>query len=470
MPDNMTFSPDSRATSDADAHVRTPFIIGIAGGTASGKTTLCRRITEQLGGQRVVLLSLDDFYRDLTPEENANVANVNFDDPDAFSFPAVAKCLDDLRGAEGTTVPVYDFTENRRSPTESRYVQPADVVIIEGIMVLHSAEIRDRCNMKIFVDTADDLRLARRIKRDTVERGRSFESVIDQYTRFVKPSFDKYVLPSKATADIIIPWSEERPAAVDLITQHVRHKLAQNDLMRLYTNFEVIPSTMQTRGLHTIIRDCTTSREDFVFYADRLCRIAIEHALAAMPFFEKAVRTPTSALYVGLQWKVKLCGVSVIRSGEAMETALRACCAGIPIGKILVCTGSKELKYKKFPHDIAQRHVLLMDPVMSSGGTVMQAIDALLAEGVAEGHIVLISLIASAQSVRRVCKKYTKLRIITSEVDCGVDENRLVTPGVGDFGDRYFGTVSADDASSRVAQSPTVNHASTATRPEPFSG
>jgi len=270
--------------------------------------------------------------------------------------------------------------------------------------------------------------------------------VISQYTRFVKPSFDTYVLPSKSNADVIIPWRDDRPVAVDLITQHVRLKLSQNNLGRVYPSLHVLPSTMQTRGMHTVIRDRTTSREDFVFYADRLCRLAIEAALAALPFSEKTVETPTGGHYNGVGWNTKLCGVSIIRSGEAMENALRACCAGIPIGKILIYRdpsddeSGRRLVYKKLPHDMSLRHVLLMDPVVSTGSSACRGIQVLKDNGVEESRIVLLTLIASPEGLHKVCTTFPKVKVMTSEVDNGVGKTGLVCPGVGDFGDRYFGT------------------------------
>lgn len=421
-----------------------PFFIAIAGGTASGKTTVCRLITQSLGGQRVSLLSLDEFYRDLTEEEKRNLSDVNFDEPGAFDVDALVACLDALGRGEPANVPVYDFCTSKRCPDKTRRLDAADVVIVEGILVLHIKEIVQRCNMKVFVDTPDDLRLARRIRRDTVERGRDVESVINQYTRFVKPSFDSYVMPSKNNADVIIPWKDDRPVAVDLITQHVRLKLSQNNLGRVFPNLKILPSTMQTRGMHTVIRDVSTCREDFVFYADRLCRLAIEAALAALPFSEKTVTTPTGDQYTGVGWCTKLCGVSIIRSGEAMENALRACCAGIPIGKILIYAddkeGGRELVYKKLPHDIQKRHVLLMDPVMSTGCSASSAIEVLLNEGVEESRIVMLTLIAAPEAMHRVCSTFPRVKVITSEIDHGIGPGNLVTPGVGDFGDRYFGT------------------------------
>ncbi|CAJ1377741.1 unnamed protein product [Effrenium voratum] len=291
---------------------------------------------QALGDQRVALVSLDEFYRDLTPEECSCISDVNFDEPQAFDIHELAKCLDALGRGEAAEVPVYDFVTSRRSGNIRR-VAPSDVVILEGILVLHVPEILSRCNMKtIFVDTDDDVRLARRIRRDTVERGRDVESVILQYTRFVKPAFEKWILPSRTNADIIIPWRDNNSVAVDLIAQHIRSKLEVHDLRRIYSNLCVMPSTMQTRGMHTKIRCRETSRQEFVFYADRLIRLVVETALGHLPFVEAEVTTPVGEIYQGLNFSRRLCGVSIIRSGEAMENALRMCCIGVKIGKILI--------------------------------------------------------------------------------------------------------------------------------------
>merc|ERR1712159_19811 len=132
----------------------------------------------------------------------------------------------------------------------------------------------------------------------------------------------------------IIPWAQgENTVAIDLIVQHIRTKLGQNDLRRIYRNLVVLPPQFQIRGMHTIIRDRKVNRSDFVFYSDRIIRLVVEHGLGHLPFNEKVVLTPTNDQYKGVTFCSKLCGVSIIRSGEAMENALRACCKGIKIGK-----------------------------------------------------------------------------------------------------------------------------------------
>ncbi|KAF3535454.1 hypothetical protein F2Q69_00024531 [Brassica cretica] len=224
----------------------------------------------------------------------------------------------------------------------------------------------------------------RRIRRDTVERGRDIDSVLEQYAKFVKPAFDDFVLPSKKYADVIIPRGGDNHVAVDLIVQHIHTKLGQHDLCKIYPNVFVIQSTFQIRGMHTLIREKDISKHDFVFYSDRLIRLVVEHGLGHLPFTEKQVVTPTGirgewlelelyfigAVYSGVDFCKKLCGVSVIRSGESMENALRACCKGIKIGKILihrVGDNGMQLIYEKLPSDISERHVLLMDPVLGTG-------------------------------------------------------------------------------------------------------
>lgn len=339
-------------------------------------------------------------------------------------------------------VPDYDFTTHSRSES-TRLVEPADVVIMEGILVLHIPEIRDLLHMKIYVDTDDDVRLARRITRDVQWRGRTVESVIEQYTKFVKPSFDQYIAPSRRFADIIIPWqSGHNLVAIDLITQHIRLKLQQPQLRRIYPNLELIPCNYQIRGMHTTIRDVNTPKQDFVFYADRLNRLVVEAGLGHLPFVEKVVKTPTGHQYVGVDFARRLCGVSVIRSGESMETALRACCKGIKIGKVLVHRKDPEeqhqVVYERLPLDIAERHVLLLDPMLGTGRTACAAIQLLKDKGVDLNKVLFLSIIAAPEGIHRVCAAFPQVKVITSEIDDEVNEDFCIVPGLGEFGDRYF--------------------------------
>ncbi|XP_075474854.1 uridine kinase-like protein 5 isoform X1 [Primulina tabacum] len=424
-----------------------PFIIGVAGGTASGKTTVCDKIISQLHDQRVVLVNQDAFYRSLSNEQLEKVHEYNFDHPgscflDAFDTELLLSCMKTLRHGRAVSIPNYDF-KSHKSTEPSRLVNPSDVIILEGILVLQDFHVRNLMNMKIFVDTDSDLRLARRIQRDTVKRGRNIENVLDQYAKFVKPSFEEFILPSKKHADVIIPRGADNDVAIDLIVQHIRTKLGQHDLCKIYPNIFVIHSTFQIRGMHTLVRDTKTTKHDFVFYADRLIRLVVEHGLGHLPFTEKQIITPTGSVYTGVVFCKRLCGVSVIRSGESMENALRACCKGIKIGKILIHGEGKkgrQLIYEKLPSDIASRHVLLLDPVLASGNSAVKAVSVLLGKGVAESNIIFLNLIAAPEGIHAVCQKFPRLKIVTSEIDASLNKDMRVIPGMGEFGDRYFGT------------------------------
>eukprot|EP00258_Populus_trichocarpa_P013182 XP_002323801.2 uridine kinase-like protein 5 [Populus trichocarpa] len=419
-----------------------PFVIGVAGGTASGKTTVCNMIISQLHDQRVVLVNQDSFYHSLSDDTLAQVYDYNFDHPDAFNTELLLSCMEKLKNGRAVDIPNYDFQTHKRIGPGWK-VNPSDIIILEGILVLHDPRVRDLMNMKIFVDTDSDLRLARRIQRDTVERGRNIQNVLDQYARSVKPSFEEFILPSKKYADVIIPRGGDNDVAIDLIIQHIRAKLGQHHLCKIYPNVSVIHSTFQMRGMHTLVRDVKTTKHDFVFYADRLIRLVVEHGLGHLPFTEKQITTPTGSVYPGVVFCKRLCGVSVIRSGESMENALRACCKGIKIGKILIHgegNNGRQLIYEKLPADISSRHVLLLDPVLASGNSAVKAINLLLSKGVVESNIIFLNLIAAPQGIHVVCKKFPKLKIVTSEIDVTLDEDLCVIPGMGEFGDRYFGT------------------------------
>jgi len=220
-------SPGSRKMSLA---VRTPFMIGVAGGTASGKSTVCKRLMETLGQtdksdveKKVVSLSQDSFYRELNETEIilANMGKFNFDHPDAFDTDLMESVLQDIMNGKSARIPVYDFKTNARVPGEFTMIYPSDVVVVEGILVFYFPGIRDKFNLKLFVDTDADTRLARRVLRDISERGRDLEHVLHQYTTLVKPAFEEFCIPTKKYADVIIPRGAENVVALDLIKQHI---------------------------------------------------------------------------------------------------------------------------------------------------------------------------------------------------------------------------------------------------------
>ncbi len=206
----------------------------------------------------------------------------------------------------------------------------------------------------------------------------------------------------------------------------------------------LLPQTNQLRAIHTIIRDRHVRREDFVFYAGRIIRLLIETGLNLLPFESHDVTTPVGRTYKGLRFASRLCGVPIIRAGESMEAELRAICRSIRIGKVLIQrdkqTKLPSLYYANLPEDIAQRHVLLLDPMLATGGTALAAIQLLLDKGVSEDRIVFITFITAPEGITAVCRRYPEVKIVTSSIEERLNENAYMLPGIGDFGDRFFGT------------------------------
>ncbi|XP_035158862.1 uridine-cytidine kinase-like 1 isoform X6 [Callithrix jacchus] len=447
------------------AQSKEAFAIGLGGGSASGKTTVARMIIEALDVPWVVLLSMDSFYKVLTEQqqEQATHNNFNFDHPDAFDFDLIISTLKKLKQGKSVKVPIYDFTTHSRKK-DWKTLYGANVIIFEGIMAFADKTLLELLDMKIFVDTDSDIRLVRRLRRDISERGRDIEGVIKQYNKFVKPAFDQYIQPTMRLADIVVPRGSGNTVAIDLIVQHVHSQLEERELSvraalasahqchPLPQTLSVLKSTPQVRGMHTIIRDKETSRDEFIFYSKRLMRLLIEHALSFLPFQDCVVQTPQGQDYTGKCYAGKqITGVSILRAGETMEPALRAVCKDVRIGTILIqtnqLTGEPELHYLRLPKDISDDHVILMDCTVSTGAAAMMAVRVLLDHDVPEDKIFLLSLLMAEMGVHSVAYAFPRVRIITTAVDKRVNDLFRIIPGIGNFGDRYFGTDAVPDGS-----------------------
>ncbi|KAJ3107222.1 Uracil phosphoribosyltransferase, synthesizes UMP from uracil [Phlyctochytrium planicorne] len=230
----------------------------------------------------------------------------------------------------------------------------------------------------------------------------------------------------------------------------------------------VLKNTPQLRGLLSVIRAKETKRGDFVFFSDRIIRLLVEEALNHLPVQEKAVETPTGSNYDGVSFEGKICGVSIMRAGEAMEQGLRDCCRSVRIGKILIQRNEEtalphvwklllkntnlslepnsQLYYSKLPPDVSRRYVLLLDPMLATGGSAKKAVEVLLEHGVLEERILFVNLISCPEGIDYLVTAHPKIKIVTAEVDRGLDGKKYIIPGLGDFGCRYFGTdVGSDD-------------------------
>ena len=198
-------------------------VIGIAGGTGSGKTTLMKNLINKYGAD-ITVLSHDNYYKrhdDMTYEERCQL---NYDEPNALETDLMARHLDELRHGHAIQCPVYDFTQHNRS-NETVTIVPKKVIIVEGILIFENRELRELMDIRIFVDTDADVRLCRRIKRDVNKRGRTLESVLQQYQQTVKPMHEKYVEPSKRFAHIVIPEGGKNMVALDMVMGRIQRHL-----------------------------------------------------------------------------------------------------------------------------------------------------------------------------------------------------------------------------------------------------
>ena len=208
-----------------DVTMQDSIVIGIAGGSGSGKTTLCRRIISELGEDVALLFQHDAYYRDLDDMPVPDPARINYDHPSSLETTLCGEQLTVLRGGGQIAQPVYDFSTHRRK-TETRLLEARPVILVEGILVLAEAALREQMDLAVFVDADADIRIIRRMERDVHRRGRTLASVRDQYYDTVRPSYDEFVAPSRQHADLIVPHGGQNMSAVAVIVAWARSRLA----------------------------------------------------------------------------------------------------------------------------------------------------------------------------------------------------------------------------------------------------
>ncbi|GMK55938.1 hypothetical protein CspeluHIS016_0209940 [Cutaneotrichosporon spelunceum] len=449
------------------------YVIGIAGGSSSGKTSVARAICKGLNNiPTVLILSQDAFYKHHTPEEIQQAMNndFDFDHPDSIDMELFAQCLHDLKQGHATEIPVYSFQEHQRLK-EKQYLYGASVIIVEGIMALQAPEMRELYDLKVFVNCDSDLMLARRIRRDTVERGRDVDGILDQYLRFVKSSYDNFVQPSSKYADVIVP-GHHNDTAIELLVTHLQRQLDarslrfRRELVELNSmaptpneelSLQLVPQTNQLLAIMTILRNANTKRGEFVFYADRLSTLIVEAALADLPRQPKDITTANGVPFRGVDGDdSNIVGVSILRSGGPFANGLRRVIRDVPLGSILIQSDPKSgeplLINLKLPLSLHSReqaktmHVLLLDSQMGTGAAALMAIRVLLDHGVPESSITFLTFLVSRYAVHSVHRAFPSVRIATAAVDDHLDEVRLpIAPG------HTLGEVSADgDFGARV--------------------
>ena len=202
-----------------------PLIIGITGGTGSGKSSVCKSIIENIPEENISILEQDAYYKDQSHLSMEERLKTNYDHPLSFDNKLLIQHIEDL--CEGVSVekPVYNYELHTRDLDQTITIAPKDIIIVEGIMILEDEELRDKLDIKIYADTEDDIRILRRIQRDIKERGRTVDSVIDQYLTTVKPAHDQFIEPYKKYADIIMPEGGHNQVAIDIVISKIRSEL-----------------------------------------------------------------------------------------------------------------------------------------------------------------------------------------------------------------------------------------------------
>ncbi|MCM0595604.1 uridine kinase [Weissella uvarum] len=201
--------------------IKRPVIIGVTGGSGSGKTTVSNEIFNRLAGESMAMIPQDAYYNDQSDMTMEERKRVNYDHPDAFDTPLLVKQLKQLIAGEAIERPTYDYTQYNRA-AETITIEPADVIIVEGILLFTDKELRDLLDIKIYVDTDDDIRFIRRMQRDVEERGRSIDSIVNQYLESAKPMYHQFIEPTKRYADMILPEGGENLVGINMIEAQLR--------------------------------------------------------------------------------------------------------------------------------------------------------------------------------------------------------------------------------------------------------
>ncbi|XP_059263455.1 uridine-cytidine kinase-like 1 isoform X6 [Mustela nigripes] len=434
------------------------FAIGLGGGSASGKTTVARMIIEALDVPWVVLLSMDSFYKVLTTQQQEQAAhnNFNFDHPDAFDFDLIVSTLKKLKQGKSVKVPVYDFTTHSRKK-DWKTLYGANVIIFEGIMAFADKALLELLDMKIFVDTDSDIRLVRRLRRDISERGRDIEGVIKQYNKFVKPAFDQYIQPTMRVADIVVPWGSGNTVAIDLIVQHMHSQLEERELS-VRGSCAGICEDRGRAGLGAPVpppapdAECPQEHAAGAGHAhhhqgqgDQPRRVhlllqaadaAAHRARAVLPALPGLRRADPAG--AGLRGQVLRGEADHRRVHPARGRDHGAGAAGRVQGRA----------HRDHPHPDQPAHRGAGAPLPAAAQGHQRrprdpdGLHRVHGRGGHDG-----GARAPEMGVHSVAYAFPRVRIITTAVDKRVNDLFRIIPGIGNFGDRYFGTDAAPDGS-----------------------
>ncbi|KAF2861717.1 uridine kinase [Piedraia hortae CBS 480.64] len=423
------------------AHYSPPWantsIIGIAGSSGSGKTSLSHAIIKELSLPWVVILSMDSFYKPLDAEQSAAAFRneYDFDSPKAIDFDILVERLREIKSGQKANIPVYSFEKHKRLDRTTTIYSP-HVLLLEGIFALHDQRVLDMLDMKIFADADADLCLSRRLLRDVEERGRDIHGCIKQWFSFVKPNFHKYVEPQRVKADLIVPRGIENKVAISMVADRIRKTLDeksamhQHELRRLGQECEdhplsphirILQQTNQVRSINTRLMVHGTPTDEFIFYFDRLAVMLVEKACeVGLQFRSREVETPTGRDIRGLKWAGEASAVVILRGGSCLETGLKRVIPDCRTGRMLIQanhrTGEPELHFYSLGKVCESGCVLLLDPQMSSGGAALMAVRVLLDHDAREDQIVFVTYMAGRNGLNRLMTVYPDIHVVLCHV------------------------------------------------------
>lgn len=476
-----------------------PYIIGVAGLSGSGKTTVAQQIIDAINQPWTVLLSLDNFYKPLTPEQRQKAFKneFDFDEPAALDLDLMYQCVKNLKEGKKTEIPVYSFANHDRTD-QKLSIYGANVVIIEGILSLYDKKLLDLIDCKIFVDTDMDLCYSRRLLRDIVHRGRDLEGVIKQWDTFVKPNAVSYVLPTMNNADVIIPRGSDNVIAVNMLIEHIKKQLALKSKEHIHylkmlgqakteidwSRVHLLPLTNQLKVIKSIILNENSTNDDFIFYFNRLASMLINEALNYVDYTVGGALSPPKVITTPVGIKLDpidayfqnrpVTGVSIVRSGDCFVSSLRKTIPAARIGKLLIQTDSRtgepQLHTEKLPlykmkadddtnfnicqREVKRTNVLLFDAQMISGAGVIMAIKVLLDHGWIQEDIIVVTYTSSRKALTTLMTAFPKIQLVLGCVSLDgqldneyLDVNSDIYDKDGDWwmstrfiDERYYGT------------------------------
>lgn len=414
-----------------------PYVIGVAGPSGSGKTSVASKIIQEINTPWTVLLSLDNFYKPLTPEESklAFENKWDFDAPESVDLDLVYECVKSLKEGRKTQIPLYSFEKHSRIEDRSITIYGANVIIVEGIYGLYHEKLNSLMHMKVYVDTDLDICLARRLNRDILYRGRDLEGAIKQWQATVKPNAERFVKPTMRNANIIVPRGSENTIAIDMLIKHIKKQLVIKSEAHLkhidqltgildleQENLKILEKTNQTNGIYTILLNKKTSRDDFIFYFDRIATTLINKALEFAAYKTVEIITPMNAKFKTKASSDTVVAVNIIRSGDCFMHSLRKTLPEIAIGKLLIqsdsTTGEPQLHSESLPPNIENLNtrVLLLDAQIISGAAIIMAIQILVDHGVDPSQITVVTYLATEVGLSRILKAFQEVTVVVGEI------------------------------------------------------